>query len=74
MKVGAVIDRKLDMMVQLKKVNDEANEMLDSLKDNPGLKVKVMAEIRNQIKLQLDIFKTMYSLREAEVFQETVLE
>ncbi len=43
-------------------------------KDPHEIAVKVMAEIRNQLKLQLEIFQTLYSLQAAEEFQATVLE
>lgn len=68
------IDKKLDSISQLKKINDEANRLLDELETNPALKIKVMAEIRGQLKLQLEIFQALYSLQAAEEFQKAVLE
>lgn len=44
------------------------------IKDPRELALKAMAEIRNQIKLQFDMFQTIYSLQAAEDFQKTVLE
>ena len=68
------IDKKLDSIAQLKKINDRANELLDELEDNPKLQIKVMAEIRGQLKLQLEILQTLYSMQAAEEFQNAVLE
>jgi len=72
-KIEEVIDRKLDLISQLEKINAEANRLLDELEDSPGLKIRVMAEIRGQLELQLKILQTVYSLQEAQSFQETVL-
>ena len=44
------------------------------IKDPRELALKAMAEIRNQLKLQFDMFQTMYSIQAAEEFQKTVLE
>ncbi len=43
-------------------------------KDPRELALKAMAEIRGQLKLQLDIFQALFSLQAAEEFQNIVLE
>lgn len=43
-------------------------------KDPREIALKAMAEIRNQLKLQFDIFSTIYSIRSAEDFQNSVIE
>ncbi len=43
-------------------------------KDPRELALKAMAEIRGQLKLQLEIFQTLFSLQAAEEFQNIVLE
>ena len=110
-KVEQVINRKIDAMDQLIRINEYANEILElvmkwgrgddealqvlesqiktkkvrvgkeeidvqefKLKDPRELALKACAEIRNQLKLQLDIFQTLYSLQAAEEFQNIVLE
>ncbi len=73
-KVEHAIDNKLNAIEQLKKINTEANRLLDELADDPGLKIKVMSEIRGQLKLQLEIFQALYSLQAAEEFQTAILE
>ncbi len=72
-KVDQVVEQKLDAVAQLQKINNEANRLLDELEDDPSLKLKVMAEIRGQLKLQLEIFQALYDLRAAAEFQEEVL-
>ena len=110
-KIEKVIDRKIDTMDQLSKINEYANEILDLLmawnrgdetalqvlesqvttkkvrvgdqkefvkefkfKDPRDLALKAMGEIRNQLKLQLEIFQALFSLQAAEEFQTSVLE
>ncbi len=73
-KIKQVVESKLDSIDQLKKINDETLTLLTTLEKEPALKIRCIAEIRNQIKLQFDIFQTLYSLREAEEFQAAVLE
>ena len=110
-KVEQVVDRKIDAIQQLQKINEYANEILDLLmawnrgdetalqvlesqvttkkvrvgdqeefvrefkfKDPRELALKAMGEIRNQLKLQLEIFQALFSLQAAEEFQTSVLE
>ena len=110
-KVEKVIDRKIDTMRQLTKINEYANEILDLLmawnrgdgtalqvlesqvttkkvrvgdkeefvreykfKDPRDLALKAMGEIRNQLKLQLEIFQALFSLQAAQEFETTILE
>lgn len=110
-KIEEVVDRKIDAIAQLGKINDHANWLLDHViawargdeeaiqvlekssrtvnvgtrdepeyvteykfKDPHEIALKAMAEIRGQLKLQLDIFQALYSLQAAEEFQNTVLE
>jgi predicted transcriptional regulator len=110
-KVEKVIDRKIDTMEQLSKINEYANEILDLLmawnrgdetalqvlesqvttkkvrvgdkeefvreykfKDPRDLALKAMNEIRNQLKLQLEIFQALFSLQAAQEFETTILE
>ena len=110
-KIEQVVERKIDAMAQLQKINDYANEILDLLmawnrgdetalqvmesqvvtkkvrvgdeeefvrefkfKDPRELALKAMGEIRNQLKLQLEIFQALFSLQAAKEFEDTVLE
>jgi len=110
-KLEQVVDRKIDAMDQLIRINEYTNEILDlvmawgrgddealqilasqiknkkvrvgseeigvpefKLKDPKEIALKACAEIRNQIKLQLEIFQALYSLQEVEEFQKTIVE
>jgi len=106
-----VVDKNLNAVEQLQKINEKANHMLDELtgddriinrmvkavegaltyEGNPGeqstyirsiikqvsndrfLALKAMTEIRGQLNLQLDIFKTMYDMAAVAEFQKEVL-
>jgi len=108
---GEIVERKIDAIEQLQKINDYANELLDLLmrwnrgdedalqvletqvatkkvrvgdqvdfvreyrfKDPRELAIKAMQEIRSQLNLQLDIFKTLYDMAAVAEFQKEVLE
>jgi hypothetical protein len=96
---GELVKREINAAVQLQKINDHANEMLDLLmvcingderakseataklgpmgpgiKDPKELALKCMQEIRSQLKLQLDIFQTLYDMQAVADFQREVLE
>lgn len=103
-----VVDRNLNTIGQLQKINESANELLDLLmrwnrgdkealqilesqvrkvrvrgseeeiaeyrfKDPRELALKAMQEIRGQLNLQLDIFKTLYDVQAVAEFQKEVL-
>ena len=103
-----VVDRHLDTIGQMQKINQNANELLDLLmrwnrgenealqilegqvrkvkvrgskeevteyrfKDPRELALKAMQEIRGQLALQLDIFKTLYDVQAVAEFQKEVL-
>jgi len=107
---GRVVDKNLNAVEQLQKINDYANELLDLLmrwnrgdeealqilesqvatkkvrvgnqeefvkefrfKDPRELALKAMAEIRGQLKLQLEIFQALYDLKAIEELQHEVL-
>ena len=72
-KIEQVVDQRLDAVDQLHKINTEANRLLDELEQTPELKLKVMAEIRGQLRLQLDIFQTLYDMKAVQEFQQEVL-
>ena len=109
-KAADVVHEHLDIMSQLRKVNEGANRMLDLLirwqegdsealrvlesqiktvkfgkngeeigvqevkmKDPRELALKCMAEIRNQLKLQLDMYESYLEFNDRKRFQEEVL-
>lgn len=105
-----MVDKNLNAIAQLQKINEYANEILDLLmrwnrgdsealqilesqvstkkvrignqeefikefkfKDPRELALKAMQEIRGQLSLQLDIFKTFYDAQAIAEFQNEVL-
>jgi len=82
-----VAEDHLDAVSQLRKINDRANTILDDLmekikqekgtadrkKDLREVALKSMAEIRNQLTLQLDIMKTLHDVTAIAEFQKEVL-
>jgi hypothetical protein len=56
------------------RIGDEEVDVTQfKFKDPRELALKAMAEIRGQLKLQLDIFQALYDLKAAQEFQEEVL-
>ena len=109
-KAAEVVHEHLDIMAQLRKINGDANRMLDLLirwqegdpealrvlesqvktvkfgkngeeiavqefkmKDPRELTLRCMAEIRNQLKLQLDMYESYLEFNDRKRFQEEVL-
>ena len=109
-KAADVVHDHWDIMAQLRKINEDANRMLDLLirwqegdpealrilesqvktvtfgkngetiniqevkmKDPRELALKCMAEIRNQLKLQLDMYEAYLEFNDRKKFQEEVL-
>ena len=68
-----VVDKNLNAIDQLYKINEAANKLLDELEQKPDLKLRTMAEIRNQLRLQLDIFQSLYDMKAVQEFQDEVL-
>ena len=103
-----VVDKNLNAVDQLQKINRHANELLDlcmkwvngddealqvlesqvrkvrvgkdevpvseyKFKDPREIALKAMSEIRGQLKLQLEIFQTLYDMKAVQEFQNEVL-
>ena len=72
--VQRAVDSKLDVVEQLKSINQNAQDLLADVEDDAHLSVKLMAEIRNQLRLMMDVYEMLYSLEGAAQFQQSVLE
>ena len=72
-RIDTVIDQKIDTWKQLEKINRQANDLLDKAEGNVQESALLMREIREQLKLQLELFKTMWDVKAAAEFQDTVL-
>ena len=70
-----VVDKNLNAVEQLLNINRKANTLLEvaiQAKDHDTT-LKAMREIRGQLELQLEIFKTLYDLEAVADFQREVL-
>lgn len=70
-----VIEKNLNAVAQLQDINRKANTLLDTAikaRDH-GVALNAMREIRGQLALQLEIFKTLYDMEAVAEFQREVL-
>jgi hypothetical protein len=72
-KIDRAVDQNLDSIQQLKTINQKANNLLDKFEEDPKIAVPIMAEIRAQLSLQLQIFSSFYDLQAAKEFREEVI-
>jgi len=76
MRWGRGDDEALQILESQKKVRvgkDEEEIIEFKLKDPRDLALKAMAEIRGQLRLQLEIFQALYDMKAVEEFQREVL-
>ena len=81
-KAGHLVQEKIDAAQQLKKINERINQILDdnSCRDpekgagDPELVLRAAAEIRGQLKLQLEIFQALYNVEEVAKWQAEILD
>jgi predicted transcriptional regulator len=65
----------LENQVKTVRIGDEEQPVKEvRMKDPRALAVQVMAEIRGQLALQVEIFKTLFDMRAVEEFQAEVLQ
>jgi predicted transcriptional regulator len=72
-RVQETLDRKIDAIGQLLAINERANRMLNEAESDPELRLKIMGEIRGQLKLQLEIFRTIFDLEAVQEFMDEVM-
>lgn len=85
-KAGEIVDRKIDALDQLFKINQAINGELDWILENTDdttdkksrkewqdQKIKHSQEIRKQLQLQLDIYRTLYDVEAVRGFQKEVI-
>ena len=64
----------LESQIKVKVGKDEEEVVGYKLKDPRELALKAMAEIRSQLRLELDIFQTLYDMNAVQEFQQEVLD
>ena len=77
-KINEHANSLLDMLMNRYNGDIEAIEELErdkyKLKDPRELAIRIMAEIRGQLKLQLDIYQSIFDMKAAAEFQQEVLQ
>jgi predicted transcriptional regulator len=78
-KINAHANKLLDILMACMdgdkaKREDALKKLGDGVKDPKELALKAMQEIRGQLKLQLEIFQTLYDMQAVAEFQREVLE
>lgn len=73
-KIRRVIDSKLNVVDQLQTINRATHDLLTQAQNDANLSVKLIAEIRNQLRLMMDIYDTLCSIEAVDEFQEVILE
>ena len=70
-----VVEKNLNAVDQLRNINRKANTLLElAIKaEDHDTTLKAMREIRGQLELQLEIFKTLYDVQAVADFQREVL-
>jgi len=73
-----VVDKNLNAVDQLQKINDQANKIINDLSESSDradreLILKACREVQNQLRLQLEIFQTLYDMKAVQSFQNEVL-
>ena len=71
-----VLNRNLNLMDQLTRINAEANRLLDTAlaADDTKTIFESMREIRQQLAFQHELLKSLHDIREVQVFQDAVLD
>ena len=74
-----VVDKNLDAVAQLQKINDKANAIIDELSSSSEradkqLILKACSEIRGQLGLQLEILRSLHDFEAVAQFQSEVLQ
>jgi len=67
-----IIQQKLNITQQLQEINEECKNML-KIETEPEIRLKILSEIRQQVRLWFDIFKSLYDMKAVQEFQVTVL-
>ena len=71
-KIEKVTDTQIDAIQQLTLINKRTHDLLDEAEGDTGTALKVIAEIRQQLRLQVDIFETLFNLQAANLPRTSV--
>ena len=69
-----LVQKSFDALAQLNEINKKALELLDQAEENPDFALKCIAEVRNQVRLAMEIQVNLFSVEEAKNFMNLVKE
>lgn len=72
-KIDQAVNANFDAISQLHAINQKTLELLDRAEEDPDMRLKCIAEVRNQIRLAADIYEKMYSVQSVNEFMETMI-
>lgn len=73
-KYEKVVERSFDAIDQLTAINKRTLRLLDAAEQNEEFSLKCIAEIRNQIRLAMEIQERIYSQQAAQQFMEIIID
>lgn len=78
-RAGEVVDAEVQVLKQLSDINQDTRNLLDELRKKKELPertlyLKTISEIRQQIRLCVDILESLSNMKEVKQFQQDVIE
>ena len=73
-KLHKATDTQINAIEQLHQINEHTHDLLNQVENDPLTSIKIIGEIRQQLKLQIEIFETIYNLQAANDFMSAVME
>ena len=68
------LQQSFDAVQQLHNINEKTISLLDQAESDQDFSLKCVAELRNQIKLAMEIQERIYNQQEAQKFMEIVIQ
>ena len=73
-KINKVTNSQINAIEQLTEINKHTHDLLNQVENDPLISIKIIGEIRQQLKLQIEIFETLFNLQAANDFMSAVME
>lgn len=73
-KLNQATNTQINAIEQLNDINQHTHELLNLVENDPLTSIKIIGEIRQQLKLQIEIFETIFNLQAANDFMSSVME
>jgi len=68
------VEQGFDAIDQLTAINQKSLDLLDKAEKDPQFALKCIAELRNQVRLAMDIQQNLYSQQAAQEFMATIVD